>query len=199
MRTALYILGGVALFLGILFAYDRSRVPTPVKELLPADAGVDLSVYEGSMPSSAGSPAVLILGSSHLAQSEQKHPESAFDRVTDTLAAFAPDVVAVEYLPADYPRGKGRDYRPVVVIDQGLQVPGVALDRLLRPPGGAAVPGQGVGEHRLLSSQPVELGIGVPECPEPSVHEDDRRVRARQVKRLQRDRAGNEGQFWFRK
>ena len=112
MRTALYIFGGVAVFLGILVAYDRFRGPTPVKELLPADAEVDLSAYEGSMPSSAGSPAVLILGSSHLAQSEQKHPESAFDRVTDTLAAFAPDVVAVEYLPADYPRGKGRDYRP---------------------------------------------------------------------------------------
>ena len=59
MRTALYILGGVALFLGILFAYDRFRGPVPVKELLPADAGVDLSAYEGSMPSSAGSPAVL--------------------------------------------------------------------------------------------------------------------------------------------
>ncbi|WP_263789989.1 DUF5694 domain-containing protein [Salinibacter sp.] len=112
MRTALYVIGGFALLLGILFVYGRLKKPTPVKELLPADAEIDLSAYQGSMPSLAGSPGVLILGSSHLAQAEHTYPESAFDRVTDTLAALAPDVVAIEYLPPDYPRGKGRDYRP---------------------------------------------------------------------------------------
>jgi hypothetical protein len=112
MRTSVLIgltVGGLLL---AAVGYELLRGPTPVEELVPDKADISLTAYDGSMPDSVGPPSVLILGTSHLAQDDYDYAESAFDRVTDTLAAFEPDMVVVEYLPPDYPRGKGRDYRP---------------------------------------------------------------------------------------
>lgn len=85
--------------------------PTPVEELLPKDADINLEYYKSSAPQSSDSASVLILGTSHLSQKEQKVDSAQIERVVSALSEYNPDVVAVEYLPADYPRGKGRDYR----------------------------------------------------------------------------------------
>lgn len=85
--------------------------PTPVAELLSEEADINLEYYENSAPSDSGSTSVLVLGTSHLVQKENKVDSARMRRITESLAEYNPDVVAVEYLPADYPRGKGRDYR----------------------------------------------------------------------------------------
>jgi len=85
--------------------------PTPVEQLLPKNADINLEYYADSAPPDSGSTSVLVLGTSHLTQKEQKVDSSQVKRVVSSVAEYNPDVVAVEYLPADYPRGKGRDYR----------------------------------------------------------------------------------------
>lgn len=90
--------------------------PTPVEELVPSDTAVDLRAYQQSMPLAAGSTSVLILGTPHLAQSD-RYPPAETDRVAETLSDYNPDMLVVEYLPPDHPRGKGRDYRPDLNLD----------------------------------------------------------------------------------
>ncbi|GEM_PF-1184680 len=85
--------------------------PTPVEKLLPKGADINLKYYADSASPDSGSVSVLVLGTSHLAQEEEKVDSVQVDRINSALAEYNPDVVAVEYLPADYPRGKGRDYR----------------------------------------------------------------------------------------
>ncbi|WP_445666269.1 DUF5694 domain-containing protein [Fodinibius sp. AD559] len=99
----------VAFFIASSCSYFSA--PTPVEELLPKKADINLEYYADSAPPDSGSTSVLILGTSHLAQKEQKVDSPRIERVTSSLATYDPDLVAVEYLPADYPRGKGRDYR----------------------------------------------------------------------------------------
>lgn len=81
----------------------------PIEDRITTD--YDLSVYADSMPEGSGSPDIMIVGSTHLAQNEPYDPD-ALDRVADSLAGYDPDMVVVEYLPPDYPDGAGRDYRP---------------------------------------------------------------------------------------
>ncbi|MDZ7681038.1 MAG: hypothetical protein U5J63_04815 [Fodinibius sp.] len=85
--------------------------PTPVDKLLSTDADINLEYYEESAPSDSGSTSVLVLGTSHLSRKDQEVDSSEVNRVTSAIAKYNPDVVAVEHLPSDYPRGKGRDYR----------------------------------------------------------------------------------------
>lgn len=58
------------------------------------------------------SPTFLVLGSTHLSQDRDSFPKAQVERVTKALAAFQPDLLIVEGLPPDWPRGRGRDYRP---------------------------------------------------------------------------------------
>jgi hypothetical protein len=86
--------------------------PTPVRELVPEEAAFDPQIYDGSRGPDASVPSVLILGTPHLARDDQDFTEEGVERVANSLSAYSPDMVVVEYLPPDHPRGKGRDYRP---------------------------------------------------------------------------------------
>lgn len=113
MRKILLVLGTLVLLSGLSLAWWlRTHEPTPIEELLPSDADIDLAAYDGSMSPEAGSPDVMILGSPHLAQTDYGYRPEDFDRLTAALSRYEPDLVVVEYLPPEYPRGKGRDYRP---------------------------------------------------------------------------------------
>lgn len=112
MRTS-YLVGiGILLLILGMVGYETVRGPTPVEELIPEQADFNPDVYDGSMAPDTSAPSVLILGTSHLAQDDHGYTEEAFNRVTRSLSAYGPDLVVVEYLAPDYPRGKGRDYRP---------------------------------------------------------------------------------------
>ncbi len=117
MRTFAYISALLTTALGLAAFWIAYPTATPIKELLPEHASIDLEAYEGSMPSGSGSPEILILGSSHLAQMDHDFQQGEFDRVINALSEFDPDLMAIEYLPAEYPRGKGRDYRPTFDTD----------------------------------------------------------------------------------
>lgn len=54
---------------------------------------------------------ILIVGSDHLAQQEERTPDAELAAVVAGLRSFDPDMVVVEYLPPDWPEGAGRDYR----------------------------------------------------------------------------------------
>lgn len=62
-------------------------------------------------PAEPEAPEILILGTEHLAQAETPRPDSGVAEVVDSLRPYSPDMVVVEYLPADWPIGEGRDYR----------------------------------------------------------------------------------------
>lgn len=83
---------------------------TPAHERI--DEQFDYQVYDQSMPAKAGSPAVMILGTTHLTQADSPYDEAALERIAEGMADYAPDLVAVEYLGPQYPDGAGRDYRP---------------------------------------------------------------------------------------
>lgn len=113
LRRALF-----ALVLLVLLAGCRMiGGPTPVEELVSADTALPLQAYDGSMPSDEDSVSVLILGTPHLAQSDRGYSQPEIDRVTEALSAYNPDMLVVEHLPPDHPRGKGRDYRPALNLD----------------------------------------------------------------------------------
>ena len=103
--------------------------PKPVAERISPDAPFDPQRYDGSMPPQPGAPEVLILGSMHFAQRDHAYTDAEFAAVVDALAEFAPDLVAVEYLPPHYPAGKGRDYRPDLAIDERAEQWGLDRDR----------------------------------------------------------------------
>lgn len=76
----------------------------------PDDTGTGADGTSGR-EASADAPRILILGGSHLAQTEERVPDAEVAAVVDSLRSYAPDMVVVEYLPADWPYGRGRDYR----------------------------------------------------------------------------------------
>ena len=57
-------------------------------------------------------PEIMILGSTHFEQIDHGITDDEFETVVASLADYRPEVVAVEYLPPDWPVGEGRDYRP---------------------------------------------------------------------------------------
>ena len=63
-------------------------------------------------------PRILILGSEHMAQAEREIPDSAVAPIVESLRRYRPDMVVVEYLPPEWPKGKGRDYRPGFDLDE---------------------------------------------------------------------------------
>lgn len=73
-----------------------------------ADAGGGASDGEAS---EAAAPEILIVGTEHLAQREEPRPAVEVAAVVDSLRPYRPDMVVVEYLPASWPVGEGRDYR----------------------------------------------------------------------------------------
>jgi len=103
--------------------------PKPVEQRISPEATFDPWKYHGSMPQQPGQPEILILGSMHFAQRDHSYRDEEFDDVVEALALFAPDMVAVEYLPADYPEGKGRDYRPDLAIDERAEEWNLEQDR----------------------------------------------------------------------
>ena len=90
--------------------------PKPVEQLVLSDTAIDLQACQQSMPPSAGSTSVLILGTPHLAQGDG-YPPAETDRVAGVLSDYNPDMLVVEQLPPDHPRGKGRDCRPDLNLD----------------------------------------------------------------------------------
>ena len=89
---------------------------TPVSELLSEDAAIDLTQWDGSM-TDGENPAVMVLGTTHLNQEDTTYPDAQFHTVTEKISTFNPDMVVVEYLPPQYPVGKGRDYRAGFDLD----------------------------------------------------------------------------------
>lgn len=90
-----------------------------------AGTGADGTSARGA---SADAPRILILGTSHLAQTEERVPDAEVDAVVDSLRSYAPDMVVVEYLPPDWPYGRGRDYRTEFDLAAYAQDWGVPLD-----------------------------------------------------------------------
>lgn len=76
----------------------------------PTSARSDTTASDGTAQEDP--PRILILGSQHMAQTEREHPDSVVAPIVDGLRRYRPDMVVVEYLPPDWPKGKGRDYRP---------------------------------------------------------------------------------------
>lgn len=91
--------------------------PTPAEELVPADSALDLQAYDGSMPPKAGSTSVLVLGTPHIGLRDREYTRREIDHVTTALSAYDPDMLVVEQLPPEHPRGKGTDYRPALNLD----------------------------------------------------------------------------------
>jgi hypothetical protein len=105
----------------------------------PDDAGTGADDTSGREASS-DTPRILVLGTSHLAQTEERVPDTEVAAVVDSLRSYAPDMVVVEYLPPDWPYGRGRDYRTEFDLaayarDWGVPLDSVAtrLERLERP------------------------------------------------------------------
>ena len=104
----------------LVVASGCQTTPTSVEELVTDAEGKEAEGKEAmaiperaeEMAASSQSPRVLVLGSLHLAGGDYEYPEEAFERVRQRLSEFAPDMVVVEYLPPDWPVGRGRDYRP---------------------------------------------------------------------------------------
>jgi len=114
LAVPLAAVGGIWVWLQL----DR---PTPVDELLDDEPTIDLADYDVSEPAREGARSMLILGVPHLQQLDDDYPSDEVDEVVDRLAAFDPDLVAVEYLPPDWPRGEGRDYRPDLDVETYAQ------------------------------------------------------------------------------
>lgn len=76
-------------------------------------------------------PRILIFGSGHLAQQDERTADPEVAAVVDSLRPYRPDMVVVEYLPADWPVGEGRDYRwefddPTYAADWGVPLDSAA-------------------------------------------------------------------------
>lgn len=56
-------------------------------------------------------PEILIFGTGHLARTETPRSDPEVVAVVDSLRPYRPDMVVIEYLPAEWPVGEGRDYR----------------------------------------------------------------------------------------
>lgn len=91
------------------------------------DAGTGAEDASDRGPS-ADAPRILILGTSHLAQTEERVPDAEVAAVVDSLRSYAPDMVVVEYLPPDWPYGRGRDYRTEFDLASYAEDWGVPLD-----------------------------------------------------------------------
>lgn len=113
--------------IGIVIAVRlRTDDPTPISELMPDDARIDLDDYDGSM--AEGAPKILVLGTPHFAQEDYGYAESEFTEVIRSLSRFKPDLVAVEYLPGEWPPGVGRDYRPELPFEKLADSWGMSAD-----------------------------------------------------------------------
>lgn len=84
--------------------------PKPVDQLVGNESNISFSKYEESQKSNSTS--IMILGSPHLSQDDGNYSSKSFERLNSELSKYNPDMLVVEYLPTDYPRGKGQDYRP---------------------------------------------------------------------------------------
>ena len=89
---------------------------TPVSELLSEEATINMKEWDGSHEEGE-SPAVMVLGTTHLNQHDAPYPDAQHDAVAQELSTFNPDMVVVEYLPPHYPKGEGFDYRTGFDLD----------------------------------------------------------------------------------
>jgi hypothetical protein len=115
----------------------------PIESRISSD--YDLTKWDGSMPPDTGEVAIMIVGSTHLAQNEP-YPDQALNRFAEGIADYQPDLVAVEYLPPEYPVGAGRDYRPD--FDLEALADAWSMDR----------------EHARTLIREAEAGESVPTC-----------------------------------
>lgn len=121
MRTWPVFLIGVAFLVSTGLGCRTVSGPTPVQELVPADTALNLQAYNGSMHPEAGSTSVLVLGTPHIGLNERDYTQREIGRVTESLSAYDPDMLIVEQLPPEHPRGKGTDYRPALNLDSLAQ------------------------------------------------------------------------------
>ena len=120
MRASM-VLAGLVVVVGLLVGGGWLLIlleePEPPQALFEDEPTLDLAAYDGTQPADAGDPSVLVLGSIHFAQQDHGYGRDDFAAVVATLADYQPDLIAVEYLPPDWPPGEGRDYRPDVDRD----------------------------------------------------------------------------------
>ncbi len=90
---------------------------------------------------------MLILGVPHFAQLQDDYACEAFGGVVGTLTGFDPHLVAVEYLPTDWPRGEGRDCLPDLDVEGDADVWGLTVNEA-----GVIVDGE------VAADDPCELG-----------------------------------------
>lgn len=157
--------------------------PEPPEQLLDEEPSVDLAAYDGSDTApedatEAGEDAteVLVLGSTHLAQVDWEPDPDDVAAVTDALAGFEPDLVAVEHLPPDWPVGQGRDYRPELDVDAHAQRWGLdddVMTAILDDPDAHDDPCE-VGRAFLAERDLVNAAYwwDVHDCDEPTDHDE---------------------------
>ncbi|MEX2502585.1 MAG: hypothetical protein WD336_09430 [Trueperaceae bacterium] len=155
------LLATLAAAAALFLAFDR---PTPIHELLSDRAEPVLSAWDGSDPPEAGATSVLVLGTPHLAQRDDVPDPTALRRIVNALAAFDPDLVAVEYLPPDWPVDEGRDYRPG--FDLARYAEAWDLSRATSPPRTSCGPATGAsGPPTTSASSPGGSAYGATNSP----------------------------------
>ena len=167
-RTLLAVLGGlvglVALTAATGWLLRYLEDPEPPTALFEGPPTVDLAAYDGSDPSADGgsqTPSILVLGTPHFAQEDHDHTREEFDRVASSLAEFEPDLVAVEYLPADWPRGEGRDYRPTLdhaTLESAWDLPMAEAEELARAADDHPEPCE-IGRAHFLTGREATAGL----------------------------------------
>ena len=61
--------------------------------------------------SSSTAAEIMIFGGTHLRQNDKRFSDQEIMEVNKSLASWQPDIIVLEWLPADWPAGFGRDYR----------------------------------------------------------------------------------------
>lgn len=85
--------------------------PVALLVALVLASGLAGACSDGPDAAEPGAPRILVFGTGHLAQADTPRPDAEVAAVVDSLRPYAPDMVVVEYLPATWPVGEGRDYR----------------------------------------------------------------------------------------
>lgn len=110
------VLAGLVLLAGILTLHARGTFGAEVFSDLPENdaklRAVSLPAVAPGLDGPGSSPTFLVLGTTHLSQDEDSVAAAERKRIVRALSEFQPDMLVVEKLPPDWPRGRGRDYRP---------------------------------------------------------------------------------------
>jgi hypothetical protein len=105
-KTILYSSVFVSIAFTFSWAYPQ---PIAVENLVDED---NSSISNFNRSENTNSTKVMVMGSPHLNQDDKNYSSRSFERINRELVSYEPDMIVVEYLPPDYPVGKGQDYRP---------------------------------------------------------------------------------------